>query len=604
MADEMNPQDTALQAPVSPAPQTPEAAPSQQPAVIEPGAPVSQPTVGVSETMPQKFETQPVPINAQLEKRHMGDMLYGFMSSVMGKTPIYSMDTNTGKMKTDYVKTGTGQFFKNILIGALAGGAMAAEEHARQPAMGFGAGLAVGGAAGVQEARQQDALRRKRAEEDFKRGQEVKEAKGKEELQKSEMLKNNAQMADSTVNTLRLYGLYAGETRARHQALVDSNLAVLKPIVNTPGFKWATTTDGKTTLQDISPEKHEQLLRESPASYASLQWFETSVPTGKVDPVSNLPGYDFRWSAYDPNQKLEITMLQPTIDALAKYNPSKTWTELQNVIKSGHKKSLWEVTQLWDTARKQYAEMLENETAEQTTVRRAAEIKLLGSQAKESDARAMKDRADAYRQGKDNAKADKIERANKNWQANIEGKPASKGKPATEPLDPTQAFLALDQEDKSVLTPELLKISDQELAQWKALETEIGMTRAQPGFYGASDLTIKTDPKYADLQKKIDRRDELGDSMATRGRMISSINKDTQLTNLEIQRQAEKLVKPLSGADLKPGQTYKYTSEAAVRKDMAGSDRRLIEAAVNIWKRVRPGASPSATPPPQPHRLF
>ena len=113
------------------------AAPQQPTTVVQP-VPVVPPHVAKLAAFGQAFQT------------------------LAGTASSYSVDPQTGQTVQTQQKQAPGQLWRNILASAIMGGASAQAAHNQNPNMGFGGGAVTGGAAAIQDARQQDILKRGR----------------------------------------------------------------------------------------------------------------------------------------------------------------------------------------------------------------------------------------------------------------------------------------------------------------------------------------------------------------------------------------------------------------------------------------------------------
>src|SRR6185369_12647363 len=97
------------------------------------------------------------------------------VKSLFGQERSYSVD-DTGNMVESDSEAKPGQIFRHMLAGVLLGGAAAEKSKANT----FLGGAVAGGAASVEDGRNQDALKRRRAQEDFKQRLEANRDKREE----------------------------------------------------------------------------------------------------------------------------------------------------------------------------------------------------------------------------------------------------------------------------------------------------------------------------------------------------------------------------------------------------------------------------------------
>lgn len=122
----------------------------------------------------------PQPQQPRTRRSMAAEAAHNILGSLYGYREQYNVDPNTGKMVATQVKSRPGDIFRNILAGAILGGAAASEAHAQNPEMGGVAGAAVGAKAGLTDQRQQALMKQKEAQEDYERAQKLKEEQRKE----------------------------------------------------------------------------------------------------------------------------------------------------------------------------------------------------------------------------------------------------------------------------------------------------------------------------------------------------------------------------------------------------------------------------------------
>ena len=135
-------------------------------------------------------------------------------NTLAGQANDYQVDPKTGQTVATPIKQKPGQMFRNMLAGALMGGAAGAGND-------FATGLVKGGAAGVQDQRNQDLQRRAQAQEQFKnqitaQDQQMKQA----EFQDRQKL-TQAQIAHYNLEMVGLNQQISHESFKMHQEIGD-----------------------------------------------------------------------------------------------------------------------------------------------------------------------------------------------------------------------------------------------------------------------------------------------------------------------------------------------------------------------------------------------
>ncbi|SDE85482.1 hypothetical protein SAMN05444167_0637 [Terriglobus roseus] len=242
----------------------------------------------------------------------------------MGHETSYSVDDNGNTVATES-PTVPGHFFRNIVTAALLGGAAGANGN---PAQGFFGGVARGGAAAVNDSRQQDLLKRQEAEEEFQnnqRSQQMQLEKNRDQREQdafaTQETLRKAQVAQANSETLRLNMLTQGADFEQHektaeqgkQHFSDFDAAGLAPV-----FKGIPETE----MQD--------LIKNRPGA-SSFDWEATGVKLATG--ADGKPTYQYTYSAYDPKGKVPVS--QDTIDQWKKDGMDKYYPEVFNILKPG-----------------------------------------------------------------------------------------------------------------------------------------------------------------------------------------------------------------------------------------------------------------------------
>jgi hypothetical protein len=246
------------------------------------------------------------------------DQFFGRAAKMLlGNNTTYSVDAN-GNMQSSSTPNKPGQFFRNVLAAAILGGAAGAEGN---PAQGATGGFVRGGAAEIQDQRQQDLLKQQQAQRDLQNRQSVSKEQREQQAFATEEEVRKAQIAQSNAQTLHLNMLMQGESLNQHEKLAE---------MGKTHFADYTASDLQPVFKDIPETEMNDVLKNRPGAGA-LDWAATGVkpvlgPDGK-------PSYETTYSAYDP--KGQITVSQKTIDQWKKDGLDKYRPELFGVVKAG-----------------------------------------------------------------------------------------------------------------------------------------------------------------------------------------------------------------------------------------------------------------------------
>lgn len=180
------------------------ASPQVNPAVasqVNPASPAptqAAPAVGALPTQtkaPQPTQQMPNPALANVAHHYS---LGKLAAQLLGTQTQYQVGPD-GKMVATPVKEAPGQFFRNMVAGAMLGGAASAASGSKT----FGGGFAAGGHAVQEKGQQQDQIRRQQAQEDFKNQQDKQKADQERLLTESQIHHNFIQDAISVRNLQR-----------------------------------------------------------------------------------------------------------------------------------------------------------------------------------------------------------------------------------------------------------------------------------------------------------------------------------------------------------------------------------------------------------------
>ena len=348
-----------------------------------PQAPDAQPQTPLPRPVNQELMApQPAPAAPAQEKHSwLGKAARALLS---GDNVDYSYD-DAGKLVETRTPMKKGQIFRNMLAGAILGGALGAEDKT-----GTFAGGAVRGAAGVQERdEQRDLLKRKQAQEAYdmrlkgvqagregerldidkqKLDLEKKEQKTKETLTQAQTAMYNSEVFKNNV-------LSQGASLDQHLTMKkadENDINVFKSMGLQPAF---TIPEGEIT----------DLLKKRPDA-AGLMWKVKDVQMG-VD-KDGQPTYQYVYEGYNLNKDVPIT--EPTLKLWKQAGLDKSYPEIFK-LKPGTKVSANNYKAFQQLALSSLNIALEKSKAE-------VDIDLKIAQTAESRARAIKDLAEAKRE--------------------------------------------------------------------------------------------------------------------------------------------------------------------------------------------------------------
>jgi len=186
--------------------------------ILGAGAPPVQPqggTVSAQPTVQQPTQAQPTP-DQQIQAHHsaIGQAISHFAHALEGKQVNYVTDPQTGDVTSIVQPRKAGGFFRDLLLGAIAGGA-AASEKVPEGSGGL-VGLTRGAQAGLQVGPQQQVLRYSAAQS---KGKEIQTANARQLEQ--------AAIADDTVSSLNL-GHFVGVHSAQELNQYNQSVNTVK----------------------------------------------------------------------------------------------------------------------------------------------------------------------------------------------------------------------------------------------------------------------------------------------------------------------------------------------------------------------------------------
>lgn len=222
--------------------------------------------------------------------KHVGKLasVGHIFNTLVGTSNDYSIDPNTGKTIATPVHPKPGQMFRNMLAGALMGGAASGGGD-------FATGLVRGGAAGVQNQQQQDLLRRKQAEDQYKNQLASNEEKRKQQEFASGQELMKAQIAHANLSVVRENNLIRNEDFDFHTRAAAFGKAQLDPILN---------AGVKAVYRDVPESEMTDMIKNSPGA-STLKWYASGVKSG-IGP-NGQPTYEETYTAVNPTEKIKLT---------------------------------------------------------------------------------------------------------------------------------------------------------------------------------------------------------------------------------------------------------------------------------------------------------
>lgn len=275
-----------------PDPQTPVAPPQSVTVSAPPLAQMDTQSSPTSGQIPQQdAPPPPAPTAQQANQAHASMIGHGFKAllSSMGGTTTQYQQTPDGPQPVQ-VKNSGGDFFRNILAGALTGAAAGGADHSG----GFWGGASRGAGAENAGLQQQQQMRQKQAQQQFQNKQAADKASQESTAADTENTLRKAETQIYNLNKLKmLQDIHMGSYND-HTALVNN----AKPIVS------SYNASGLNPVREgVSETEHEQWIKDHPGD-SSLDWQPVGV-TNYVDKDNNV-GYQTVWDAYDPQGKIKV----------------------------------------------------------------------------------------------------------------------------------------------------------------------------------------------------------------------------------------------------------------------------------------------------------
>lgn len=264
-----------------------------------PGSTTPPPNLSTPAAPPQLSPAQQMSQQLQAADTQHHSALGKAFRSIMGNDVSYQINPQTGKMEQTETPQKPGQFWRGIIAATVLGGATAAKNKAP----GFIQGAAEGGEAVIDKAQQQDELKRKQAQDQFKDQLAARSANTEEDLKRAQIHNisveedlKRAQIAMHNAHTLHENQIMQREDYSFHKDVADHGKKQLQPFI-----------DADPTLmkfQDIPETQMTDLLKNNPDSQ-HLLW----EPTGTriVIGADGKPNVEATYSGVDPKGNVKVT---------------------------------------------------------------------------------------------------------------------------------------------------------------------------------------------------------------------------------------------------------------------------------------------------------
>lgn len=283
------------------------------PVPLPPPAPPQIPQQDQSQQAP--VQSSPVngqPSPAQQQLAHSALIGHGFkalVSSMAGSTTQYQ-NTPNGPQPVE-VPNKPGQFFRNILAGAIMGGVAGGESSQNNAGSGWAA-AARGAGAAQQGFQQQQQAREAESQKEFQNQLTANKENREQQGFVTEQKVRQAQIAQANAETLHTNVLTQGSNLTQHQDVVNADKDRISTFAN---------AGVRPTFENIPESEMTDIIKNSPGA-STLDWRHTGVKLG-VD-ANGQPTYEYTLSAYDPKASAPLsaaTIKQWDDDGLFKYHP-------------------------------------------------------------------------------------------------------------------------------------------------------------------------------------------------------------------------------------------------------------------------------------------
>ncbi len=291
-----------------------------QPAAAPPQAPAPAPVSA----------TTPPPANAPAQHIAAHDTMLGRAFKILsGHTTQYHVDPTTGQTVATPVQNKPGQFFRNIVAGALLGGAAGGEAGAKDEGSPL-EGAAAGGTAVINRNQLLDKERYQRAQQEYANELKAnKEQMAQKEFQNEQTL-FKAQMANTNLEQYKLHMSLAGESWKLHQQEALAGKAMAQ----------VYTDAGVTPTQTMPESEVQSFIEHHPGASTEYSFITTGTQVTGHDPKTGLPTYESTISLFpkDQNPNLKKYAVTPQlIKQLKTDHMDQYYPDLFNNLKPGTK---------------------------------------------------------------------------------------------------------------------------------------------------------------------------------------------------------------------------------------------------------------------------
>lgn len=308
--------------------------------VVPPPSPDIQtqsPSVNASVQTPDQPTQQMAPPQVSPQMAHhaaVGGAWKALGNLLEGKSTSYQQTPN-GPVPVE-TQNKPGQFFRNILAGALLGAGSGGDNA------GSGWTAAGRGAAAAQQGQQQAQQRaQQQSQQQFQNQLTANKEKREQQAFTTEEQVRKAQLAMSNMELLRNQLLLQGTSWDLHNKMAEDDKS------RSSSFSDAGV---KPIYENIPENEMETYIKNNPGA-GNLKWFHTGVDTVtmKDRDGKEVPNYVSTFSAYDPKSEVPLsaeTVKQWKDDGLFKYHP-----EYQDILKPGKTLNVAQFTSTNQTAR-------------------------------------------------------------------------------------------------------------------------------------------------------------------------------------------------------------------------------------------------------------
>lgn len=253
-----------------------------------PASPTAAPTTAPTPNAPTAAPAPPNPAQAAAAHDTMLGRAFKILS---GHAVNYSVDPTTGQTVTTKTQNSPGQFFRNIVAGAIIGGAAGAQGGEKTEGSPLAA-AARGGAAEMGQNRIQDQERIQRAQQEYQNELKAdQEQRAQKEFQNEQTL-FKAQMANTNLQQLKLHTELNGLNWTTHQKEAEA------------GQQWAKvyTDAGIEPTQTMLESQVQDFIQKHPGASTDYSFLTTGTQVTGHDPKTGLPTYESVVSLFPKDQ--------------------------------------------------------------------------------------------------------------------------------------------------------------------------------------------------------------------------------------------------------------------------------------------------------------